>query len=484
MKLLILCLAHVLQGRRPVYRRVRRLLGTTRRYVEQAPPALRRFESARRRSLLLYNGVHSLLSSVGKASLERSDYFRNLPLEVRAAWSLGQGLVVRRSQREFDRWVTEKASTERKIVDNFGSRALIGMQLLWENEGSAPRFLDVTVVCARDLPSMVSASRASAAAAGEGAGAEGAEEEDSSFYASRHSTDAYCVLCLVPPPPESRAGRTGADVALGDLYAAKVRRERDKELLLRGSSAGGGAGGAPRAQFSTKRAKAASVAFTGAPSDPRPRAASAEESLRYSPPLKASSATDVRQSPSSARPATTNDDVLREAGASGASPSTTPAMPPLSLPQRQSSNDSSAPSTPRRWHTSLAARALAASAEVGPEQPRGAYAYAVSKVKRSTTAPQWAQRFEMELEGGAINRDGCFSCPDAALTALRLEVWHRLPWSVDAFLGEVTVPLVHLMDLQPRETWYALGDPQGKADLPAGAAVEGHVFLNLQFTTM
>ena len=110
----------------------------------------------------------------------------------------------------------------------------------------------------------------------------------------------------------------------------------------------------------------------------------------------------------------------------------------------------------------------------------GAYAYAVSKVKRRTTAPNWTERLELELQGGGINRDGCFSCPDAALTALRLEVWHRLPWAVDAFLGEVTVPLVPLMDLAPRTGWHSLSDPQGKAELP----VKGQIFLEMQFTTI
>ena len=91
---------------------------------------------------------------------------------------------------------------------------------------------------------------------------------------------------------------------------------------------------------------------------------------------------------------------------------------------------------------------------------------------------------ELELDGGAISADGCYECPDAAFTALRLEIWHRLPWAVDAFVGELSLPLVHLMDLQDRSGWHRLGDPQGKtAAKGVDEVARGEVFLEVQYVT-
>ena len=73
-------------------------------------------------------------------------------------------------------------------------------------------------------------------------------------------------------------------------------------------------------------------------------------------------------------------------------------------------------------------------------------------------------------------------CPDAPFSSLRIEVWHRVPWADDAFLGEATIPLVHLMDLEPHKSWVALSDPQGKACLPPGADVSGSVYVETQFS--
>ena len=82
-----------------------------------------------------------------------------------------------------------------------------------------------------------------------------------------------------------------------------------------------------------------------------------------------------------------------------------------------------------------------------------------------------------------MSAEGRFTCPDAPFSTLRLEVWHRVPWGPDDFLGEVSLPLVHLMDLEPHREWLPLADPQGRANLPPGLAVGGELFLEAMYVT-
>ena len=61
-------------------------------------------------------------------------------------------------------------------------------------------------------------------------------------------------------------------------------------------------------------------------------------------------------------------------------------------------------------------------------------------------------------------------------------MWHREGrGGEDVFIGEATVPLVHLMDMEPHQTWVELTDPQGKAKLPEGTNVGGGVLLDMKF---
>ena len=82
-----------------------------------------------------------------------------------------------------------------------------------------------------------------------------------------------------------------------------------------------------------------------------------------------------------------------------------------------------------------------------------------------------------------MSNDGNFLNPDAPFSTLRIEVWHSTgPWAPDVFLGEASIPLVHLMDRDSRSSWIDLSDPQSAAkSLPEGSAAGGSVYLTLQF---
>ena len=55
--------------------------------------------------------------------------------------------------------------------------------------------------------------------------------------------------------------------------------------------------------------------------------------------------------------------------------------------------------------------------------------------------------------------------------------------STPLFSWQVSLPLVHLMDMEAHRAWYPLTDPQGKADLPQGQAeVSGDVLVEAKFT--
>ena len=120
----------------------------------------------------------------------------------------------------------------------------------------------------------------------------------------------------------------------------------------------------------------------------------------------------------------------------------------------------------------------------GPQPPRGSYGHVASAVRQSTCHPEWRQTFELSLAGGHMSSDGSYNCQDAPFSTLRIELWHSTgPWAPDTFLGEASVPLVHLMDCEPHTTWIGLEDPQRAAKgLPTGVVAGGHVYLELQYT--
>ena len=80
-----------------------------------------------------------------------------------------------------------------------------------------------------------------------------------------------------------------------------------------------------------------------------------------------------------------------------------------------------------------------------------------------------------------MSQDGSHACPGAPYSMLRVEVWNRVPWGPDDFLGEATWSLVPLLDFEPHRTWLELADPQQKTDLPGGQKAGGRVFLEMAF---
>ena len=130
----------------------------------------------------------------------------------------------------------------------------------------------------------------------------------------------------------------------------------------------------------------------------------------------------------------------------------------------------------RRWPT------IHAPQVCGPKPPCGAYGFAVSHVRRHACAPLWDERFELGVRGARLDtRTGFAVCREAPFTQLRVEVWHREDHQADVFLGEATVPLVHLMDLETHRGWYKLADPQGKRSRCARVDASPEVYLELRF---
>ena len=118
----------------------------------------------------------------------------------------------------------------------------------------------------------------------------------------------------------------------------------------------------------------------------------------------------------------------------------------------------------------------------GPQQAEDAYGHTASRVCKRTAEPEWGWDFEVGLLEAYIDHTGTMRNPDAPFQTLRLELWHRLPWKPDRFLGEVSIPLGFLMDLEVHRGWFALSDPQGKVALPPRTLLSGEVFLELQYT--
>jgi hypothetical protein len=88
-----------------------------------------------------------------------------------------------------------------------------------------------------------------------------------------------------------------------------------------------------------------------------------------------------------------------------------------------------------------------------------AYAHATSHVCKTSHEPVWAQKFELKLRGGSIDSSGTYVNDEAPFTQLTIELWRRArSWSErDEQLGELQMPLVHLMDFQPHRSWRPIG---------------------------
>ena len=133
-KLLILCWLMFFHGADGCYRAARRALSRTRRAMPPPPELLA--------------GVSRVCQVTLNAALgdgpgfERQRYFRALPVELRADWSLGEGPRRLRSAALFDRYVQSKLGSERAVVRHFGSRPLAALRVLWDQMG-APRYLQV-----------------------------------------------------------------------------------------------------------------------------------------------------------------------------------------------------------------------------------------------------------------------------------------------------------------------------------------------------
>ena len=94
----------------------------------------------------------------------------------------------------------------------------------------------------------------------------------------------------------------------------------------------------------------------------------------------------------------------------------------------------------------------------------GQYERVCSSVRQRTTAPVWNERLEMRLRGREIGEDGELCNDEAQYSRLRIEVWDHFPHSGDEFLGELSIPLTPLMDGAVHEYVEPLTDPEGRLD--------------------
>ena len=97
------------------------------------------------------------------------------------------------------------------------------------------------------------------------------------------------------------------------------------------------------------------------------------------------------------------------------------------------------------------------------EGRRRAYGHTLSRTINDDRHPQWNEAIELRLEGGVVSASGDFDNAAAPFSALRLEVWDSDLFDLDDFLGEVTIPLMPLMDMATHQyVGIPLSDPEGK----------------------
>ena len=441
------------QGADTIYRLLRRFIKDHRRRLAQ--PAL----AASRRLSYFPTTIYQTLYQ--ERSLQRTPYFKKLPAEVRAAW-LRHRIAVAKARRTvpqplgsspFDAFMQQYCATEQRIVQHFGRPALVSLRLLWENR--PPRFVEVDLVCAADLPrvlSDVSPGRRFSMAPNDDS--HGGEETVDATSAPLALANAYAVVCLVPPDPSGLLKRRD----LGELQqlesTARARLDSKPQQQL-----------GRRHTVSTCLAPCHPLAGLDEVGDDEP----SRPSARCSPRRPTATATAVNRVSTGSS----------HAAADAAPPPmvrTSSAEPP---PVKSLGVD------PSRWspdvRTKITAHVLTRQTSNGPEAPAGSYGHVVSSVRRDTCEPQWQQHFELELEGGVMTQDGSHACPGAPYSMLRVEVWNRVPWAPDDFLGEATWSLVPLLDFEPHRAWLELTDPQQKANLPGGQKVSGRVLLELVF---
>jgi len=130
------------------------------------------------------------------------------------------------------------------------------------------------------------------------------------------------------------------------------------------------------------------------------------------------------------------------------------------------------------WPTPRLAN-LRASLTGGPIGGVGQYGRKCSRVRKHTLDPVWKQWLECRLEGGAVNEKGVYDNPDAPYTSLRLEVWDNDRLSRDDFIGEVSLPLIALMDARTHSYTMPLTDPEGRTGAESG--VSGEISFELKY---
>jgi hypothetical protein len=96
----------------------------------------------------------------------------------------------------------------------------------------------------------------------------------------------------------------------------------------------------------------------------------------------------------------------------------------------------------------------------GPVGPKNEYSKVKSKTVPRNLNPIFNQFFELHLEGGNIDNNGDYCNADAPFTKLRLTMWDHDVLSNDDYIGECTVPLGPLMSCRTLEGWFKLEDPE------------------------
>ena len=480
LKLALLLWLMFRRGADRVYRLVQRGWAASLPHLERfVPAALVLARSGRAKTLgELLDGM------VGAGVRRRRGYFRALPEPLKRQ-HLRQLQLAKAppTQAALDAFLQSECATADDVAETFGKEALTRLRIVWAH----PTMLRAHLVRARGLASVaprraaeqLSSPRAGAAAASPRAATprprpslmRAASSRASAFFRGsaavvEAAVDPYVVLCLVPPPPP----RLTLPPQLSDSRDSISSGE---------SSVGGGGGKLARRATAPSSVMSASTA-TSPPAAPAAPAAPAQ----HTPPAPSKVWGLRRATVAVASPAATLD----------ASESTVDRrslddrLPPLA-----EAADGAEAGTVSRW-AELAAETLRAklgsyvrkrSEVCGPTPPPAAYGVIVSHVRRKACAPVWDERFEMAVRGARLDHNsGSFVCREAPFTSLRLEVWHREDHEADVFLGEVTVPLVHLMDLEPHRGWHALTDPQGKRARRSGCNTSScapEVFLELRY---
>jgi hypothetical protein len=337
-KLLLLCWLMFRHGADSIYRGLRRALTHSPRLV----PFRVRGGMLRSVSTVASHTLSRLAMGTHR-TFERTAYFRRLPAEIRAAWMIGAGKRAARSVADWDRFLQETLTSERLVMQTYGSRCLVALRLLWD-ANAHPRFLQVTLVCAQGLPlvSGTGPSPGSGGASGPAGASPGSGRASGPAGASGlggpRLCDAYCILSVVPPAASARLDSREAE-----------RLEALRTQAMRSGSGSGSSSGVRR------RHTMGGLSELLSPTAAQEKMGSIPEG-------------SLEEHPDHARPGS-------------------PRTPPASL-----------------WGPALAAKALAdRSAERGPKQPARCYGHVVSQVRRQSPFPQWRQSFEFELHGGGIN---------------------------------------------------------------------------------